>query len=49
MKASEGDTVELSAPSGTKHLSILSVEYAAIPIDPFREPLGAQSAPKPVR
>ncbi len=53
MKASEGDTVELRAPAKTEHLEILSVEYAPIPIDPFREPLGAQSAakaaPNPVR
>jgi transcription elongation factor GreB len=49
MKASEGDRVELRAPAKTEYLSILSVEYALIPIDPFREPLGAQCAPKPTR
>ena len=46
MKASPGDTVDLRAPAKTEHLEIVAVEYASIPMDPFREPLGAQSAPK---
>ncbi len=46
MKASPGDRVELRAPAKTEHLEIIDVEYAPIPMDPFREPLGAQSAPK---
>ena len=46
MKASPGDHVELRAPAKTEHLEIIDVEYAPIPIDPFREPLGAQSTPK---
>jgi len=46
MKASPGDCVDLHAPAKTEHLEIVDVEYAPIPMDPFREPLGAQSAPK---
>jgi transcription elongation factor GreB len=46
MKASAGDSVELRAPGKTEHLEIIRVEYAPIPMDPFREPPGAQSAPK---
>ena len=47
MKASVGDSVEMRAPGKTEHLEIISVEYAPIPMDPFREPPGAQSTPKP--
>jgi transcription elongation factor GreB len=46
MKASVGDEVDLRAPGKTEHLEIISVEYAPIPMDPFREPPGAQSTPK---
>jgi len=46
MKATPGDRVELRAPAKTEHLEIIDVEYAPIPMDPFREPLGAQSTPK---
>jgi len=46
MKASPGDRVNLRAPAKTEHLEIIEVEYAPIPMDPFREPLGAQSTPK---
>ncbi len=46
MKASAGDTVVLRAPGKTEELEIVDVEYAAIAIEPFREPLGAQSKPK---
>ncbi len=46
MKASVGDTVVLRAPGKTEELGIVDVEYAAITIDPFREPLGAQAKPK---
>jgi transcription elongation factor GreB len=46
MKASPGDQVALRAPAKTEHLEIIHVEYAPIPMDPFREPPGAQSAPK---
>ena len=46
MKASPGDRVDLRAPAKTEHLEIIDVEYAPIPMEPFREPLGAQSAPR---
>lgn len=46
MKSGEGDTVLLHAPSGTTELEILEVRYERIPVEPFREPLGAESAPK---
>jgi transcription elongation factor GreB len=46
MKASPGDRVDLRAPAKTEHLEIILVEYAPIPMDPFREPPGAQSTPK---
>src|SRR5579872_1234496 len=48
-KSSPGDRVELRAPGKTEHLEIIDVEYTPIPIDPFREPLGAESKPKPDR
>jgi transcription elongation factor GreB len=46
MKASPGDRVAVRAPEKTDHLEIIDVEYAPIPMDPFREPPGAQSTPK---
>jgi transcription elongation factor GreB len=46
MKASAGDRVHLIAPAKSEHIEIIDVEYAPIPMDPFREPLGAQSKPK---
>ena len=46
MKARPGDRVDLRAPAKTEHLEIIDVEYAPIPMDPFREPPGAQSTPK---
>jgi transcription elongation factor GreB len=46
MKSSPGDRVVLRAPKKTEHLEILDVEYAPIPIEPFREPAGAESAPR---
>ena len=45
MKASPGDQVNLRAPAKTEYLEIIDVEYAPIPMDPFREPPGAQSKP----
>jgi transcription elongation factor GreB len=45
MKSSPGDRVVLHAPTKTEHLEILDVEYVPIPIDPFREPPGAEAAP----
>jgi transcription elongation factor GreB len=46
MKASPGDSVILHAPAKTENLEIVDVEYAPIPMDAFREPLGAQAKPK---
>jgi transcription elongation factor GreB len=46
MKSSPGDRVILQAPTKTEHLEILDVEYAPIPMDPFREPPGAEAGPK---
>jgi transcription elongation factor GreB len=44
MKAGVGDRVVLHAPNKTDHLEILDVDYLAVPMDPFREPPGAESA-----
>lgn len=46
MKAGPGDRVALRAPGGTEHLDILDVSYQRIPIEPFSEPPGAESASK---
>ena len=45
-KSSPGDRVVLRAPKKTEHLEILGVDYAPIPMDPFREPPGAEAAPR---
>jgi len=44
MKSTAGDRVVLRAPTKIDHLEILDVEYVPIPIEPFREPPGAESA-----
>lgn len=49
MKAEEGDRVVLQAPGGTTHLTVLEVSYEHIPVEPFREPVGAEAKPKPQR
>ena len=46
MKAGPGDTVVLHAPGSTEHLDILDVRYEHIPMEPFSEPPGAESAPR---
>ena len=46
MKSGPGDSVMLQAPSGATELEILEVRYEPIPVEPFREPPGAESAPK---
>jgi transcription elongation factor GreB len=46
MKSGAGDRVTLQAPSGTAQLQILDVRYERIPVEPFREPPGAEAAPK---
>lgn len=45
MKARPGDRVVLHAPKKTEALEIVDVEYVPIPIEPFREPPGAEAAP----
>jgi transcription elongation factor GreB len=47
MKAGPGDTVVLHAPGGSDELEIQEVCYQRIPMEPFTEPPGAESAPKP--
>jgi transcription elongation factor GreB len=46
MKSGPGDRVVVHAPAGTEHLQILEVRYERIPVKPFREPPGAESAPR---
>jgi transcription elongation factor GreB len=46
MKSGAGDRVVLHAPGGAEHLQILEVSYERIPVEPFREPPGAESATK---
>ena len=47
MKSGAGDAVTLRAPGGTEALEILEVRYERIPIEPFREPPGAEAARRP--
>src|SRR5207344_2754354 len=44
MKSAAGDRVALHAPGGTEHLIVLEVYYERISVEPFREPLGAESS-----
>jgi transcription elongation factor GreB len=46
LKAGPGDRVVLRAPTKTEPLEILDVEYVHIPMDPFRQPPGAEAAPR---
>ena len=46
MKAGVGDEVVLRAPGGTEYLEVREVRYERVPMVPFREPPGAESAPK---
>ena len=48
MKKAQGDRVVLHAPGGHERLEILEVRYERIPVDPFTDPPGAQSAPRSV-
>ncbi len=48
-KAGPGDAVTLRAPGTTEQLDILEVRYERIPLEPFTEPPGAESAPKAAR
>jgi len=47
MKSGPGDRVVLHAPASTETLLVLEVRYERIPVEPFREPPGAESAAKP--
>lgn len=47
MKSGPGDEVVLRAPGVTEKLEILDVVYQRIPVQPFREPPGAESAHNP--
>ena len=49
MKSGPGDRVVLHAPGGTEHLQILDVRYQRISVDPFKEPPGAEAAPRAPR
>ncbi len=44
MKSAPGDTVVLRAPNKTEELEVLDVRYARVPMEPFREPPGAEAA-----
>jgi transcription elongation factor GreB len=44
MKAGPGDHVVLRAPRHTERLLILDVRYTRIPMEPFRDPPGAESS-----
>jgi transcription elongation factor GreB len=48
IKSGPGDSVVLRAPGGTDELEILDVRYERIPMEPFREPPGAETAPKAI-
>lgn len=49
MKSGEGDRVVLHAPGSTEPLQVLEVRYERIPVEPFREPPGAESTGKEPR
>jgi transcription elongation factor GreB len=46
IKSGPGDCVVLHAPGTTEQLRILEVRYERIPVEPFREPPGAEAASK---
>jgi len=46
MNSGPGDCVVLRAPGVTEQLQVLEVRYQHIPVKPFSEPPGAESAPK---
>ena len=46
MNAAAGDHVVLKAPGGTEYLIVLEVCYERIPVEPFREPPGAEASAK---
>jgi transcription elongation factor GreB len=44
MKSAAGDRVTLQLPGGTEYLIVLEVCYERIPVEPFREPPGAEAS-----
>ena len=44
MKSAAGDSVVLQAPGSTEYLTVLEVRYERIPVEPFREPPGAEAS-----
>ena len=46
LKSSAGDRVALEAPGGKEYLMVLDVRYERIPVEPFREPPGAEASAK---
>lgn len=44
MKGAPGDRVVVRAPTKTQEIEIVDVEYVPIPMEPFREPPGAEAA-----
>ena len=46
MGAAEDDEVILQAPGGTETLLVLEIRYERIPVEPFREPPGAEASGK---
>ena len=44
MKSTAGDRITLQAPGGTEFLTVVEVSYERIPVEPFREPPGAESS-----
>ena len=49
MKAAPGDRVVVRAPTKTEQVEILDVAYSSIPMEPFREPPGAEATPAAAR
>src|SRR5687768_3160134 len=45
-KSRAGGRVVVHAPGGTEELDVVEVRYECTPIEPFREPPGAESAPQ---
>jgi transcription elongation factor GreB len=46
LKSAAGDRVALEAPGGREYLMVLEVCYERIPVEPFREPPGAEASAK---
>src|SRR5450755_19178 len=46
LKSAAGDRVVLEAPGGREYLIVREVRYERIPVEPFREPPGAEASAK---